>query len=45
MTELIKTPGVGETLPVSAGKRTNPLANVFDELVRFAQSRSLFMLH
>ncbi len=26
-------------------KRTNPLANVFDELVRFCRSRSLFMLH
>jgi NADH-quinone oxidoreductase subunit B len=28
-----------------AAKRTNPLANVFDELVRFCRSRSLFMLH
>jgi NADH-quinone oxidoreductase subunit B len=26
-------------------KRTNPLANVFDELVRFCRSRSMFMLH
>lgn len=26
-------------------KRSNPLANVFDELVRFCRSRSLFMLH
>jgi NADH-quinone oxidoreductase subunit B len=26
-------------------KRSNPLANVFDELVRFARSRSLFLLH
>jgi NADH-quinone oxidoreductase subunit B len=26
-------------------KRTNPLATVFDELVRFCRSRSLFMLH
>jgi NADH-quinone oxidoreductase subunit B len=25
--------------------RTNPLANVFDELIRFAQARSMFMLH
>lgn len=30
---------------VSDKKRTNPLAGVFDELVRFCQSRSLFMLH
>lgn len=28
-----------------APKRGNPLANVFDELVRFCRSRSLFMLH
>ncbi len=26
-------------------KRTNPLANVFDELVRFARARSMFLLH
>lgn len=26
-------------------KRTNPLARVFDEFVRFCRSRSLFMLH
>ncbi len=26
-------------------KRTNPLANVFDDLVRFCRSRSMFMLH
>jgi NADH-quinone oxidoreductase subunit B len=26
-------------------KRTNPLAHVFDEFVRFCRSRSLFMLH
>ncbi len=26
-------------------RRTNPLAHVFDELVRFCRSRSLFMLH
>ncbi|NCA68837.1 MAG: NADH-quinone oxidoreductase subunit NuoB [Sphingobacteriia bacterium] len=45
MTELIKTANAGDPLPVKAGKRTNPLANVFDELIRFAQSRSLFMLH
>jgi NADH-quinone oxidoreductase subunit B len=45
MTEVTKTPAAGDALPVKTGKRTNPLANVFDELVRFAQSRSLFMLH
>jgi NADH-quinone oxidoreductase subunit B len=28
-----------------ARARTNPLAKVFDELVRFCQSRSMFMLH
>ena len=28
-----------------SAKRTNPLAHVFDELVRFCQSRSMFMLH
>jgi NADH-quinone oxidoreductase B subunit len=35
----------GDRLPVRPAKRTNPLANVFDELIAFAQSRSLFMLH
>ena len=34
-----------ELPPVETGKRTNPLAHVFDELVRFCRSRSLFMLH
>ena len=29
----------------SAQKRSNPLAGVFDELVRFCRSRSMFMLH
>ena len=28
-----------------AQQRTNPLANVFDALVKFCQSRSMFMLH
>jgi len=28
-----------------AGKRSNPLAHVFDELVNFCRSRSMFMLH
>jgi NADH-quinone oxidoreductase subunit B len=31
--------------PVESGRRTNPLAHVFDDLVRFCRSRSLFMLH
>jgi NADH-quinone oxidoreductase subunit B len=31
--------------PVEPGRRSNPLAHVFDELVRFCRSRSLFMLH
>jgi NADH-quinone oxidoreductase subunit B len=31
--------------PATAAKRTNPLAHVFDELVRFCRSRSMFMLH
>lgn len=35
-----------ERLPATSGKqRTNPLAGVFDELIAFCQSRSLFMLH
>jgi NADH-quinone oxidoreductase subunit B len=32
-------------LPDAGRKRTNPLAHVFDELVRFCQSRSMFLLH
>ncbi|EGV50830.1 NADH-quinone oxidoreductase subunit B [Candidatus Endoriftia persephone] len=32
-------------IPVVAGRRGNPLARVFDELVRFCRSRSLFILH
>ena len=35
----------GDILPVESAKRTNPLARVFDELIDFARSRSLFMLH
>ena len=36
----------GRELPVKAErKRTNPLAHVFDDLVKFCQSRSMFMLH
>jgi len=34
-----------ELPPVETGRRSNPLAHVFDELVRFCRSRSLFMLH
>ena len=46
MTQLEKASARGGMIPVKAGaKRTNPLANVFDELTRFAQSKSLFMLH
>lgn len=40
-----KITGPGDALPVQAGKRTNPLAHVFDELIAFARSRSMFMLH
>jgi hypothetical protein len=29
--------------PPEPARRTNPLARVFDELVRFCQSRSMFM--
>ena len=29
----------------AGGKRSNPLAHVFDELVKFCRSRSMFMLH
>jgi NADH-quinone oxidoreductase subunit B len=44
MSELDQIPVRAE--PTSAPRqRTNPLANVFDELVRFCQSRSMFMLH
>lgn len=46
MTQLEKVSASGGMIPVKTGtKRSNPLANVFDELVRFAQSKSLFMLH
>jgi NADH-quinone oxidoreductase subunit B len=35
-----------ESLPVTLGtQRSNPLARVFDELVSFCRSRSLFILH
>ena len=46
MNELDKIP-VRQEISVAQGsvKRSNPLANVFDELVRFCQSRSMFMLH
>jgi NADH-quinone oxidoreductase subunit B len=46
MSQLEKVSAANVALPVKTGtKRTNPLANVFDEFVRFAQARSLFMLH
>ena len=50
MTHIDQVPTPGAPLPVEIGvkagaARTNPFARVFDELVRFAQSRSLFMLH
>ena len=32
-------------LAETGGKRSNPLARVFDELVKFCRSRSMFMLH
>ncbi|MCU7814908.1 MAG: NADH-quinone oxidoreductase subunit NuoB [Candidatus Thiodiazotropha sp. (ex Lucinoma kastoroae)] len=32
-------------IPVIEAKRGNPLSKVFDELVRFCRSRSLFILH
>ena len=32
-------------LAETSGKRSNPLAHVFDELVKFCRSRSMFMLH
>lgn len=32
-------------LKIKQKKRTNPLANVFDDFVQFCQSKSLFMLH
>ena len=46
MNELDKIP-VRQEISVADGgrKRSNPLANVFDELVRFCRSRSMFMLH
>ena len=35
-----------QDIPLRAGsRRTNPLAHVFDELVSFCRSRSMFMLH
>ena len=34
-----------QDIPIVPGKRTNPLARVFDEFVAFCQSRSLYMLH
>ncbi len=34
-----------DNIRIEPGRRTNPLARVFDEFVTFCQSRSLFMLH
>ena len=34
-----------DNIRIEPGKRTNPLARVFDEFVTFCQSRSMFMLH
>ena len=34
-----------EVNPVTGKKRSNPFASVFDELVSFCRSRSMFMLH
>jgi NADH-quinone oxidoreductase subunit B len=34
-----------EQIPVVTERRTNPLARVFDELLDFCRSRSLFVLH
>ena len=34
-----------EQIPIVEGKHSNPMARVFDELVRFCRSRSLFILH
>ena len=48
MTEIKDIPVVlqkDSTPDAEADKRTNPLAHVFDELVKFCRSRSLFMLH
>jgi NADH-quinone oxidoreductase subunit B len=46
MSTLDKIPIEHDAQPRGAGRqRSNPLANVFDELVRFCRSRSLFMLH
>jgi len=34
-----------DNIRIEPGRRTNPLARVFDEFVTFCQARSLFMLH
>jgi NADH-quinone oxidoreductase subunit B len=34
-----------QELTIKAKQRTNPLAGVFDDFVKFCQSKSLFMLH
>jgi len=46
MSTLEDIPVRQETVAAEAGgKRSNPLAHVFDELVKFCRSRSMFMLH
>lgn len=46
MTQLEKASTGRGVIPAKTGtRRTNPLAHVFDELIRFAQAKSLFMLH
>jgi NADH-quinone oxidoreductase subunit B len=46
MSELKKIP-VQQEIATTQGpaRRTNPLANVFDELISFCRARSMFMLH
>jgi len=46
MSSLENIPVRPETSPVEApAKGTNPFANVFDELMQFCRSRSMFLLH
>ncbi len=44
-TSAVQSPSADIQSLSSAGKRSNPLAHVFDELVSFCRARSLFMLH
>ncbi|HFD78828.1 MAG TPA: NADH-quinone oxidoreductase subunit NuoB [Gammaproteobacteria bacterium] len=45
MSKLDNIPVRHQPTEAAGRKRTNPLAHVFDELVKFCQSRSMFMLH